>query len=177
MNADERFLLRERLIAEALAAAFPEHTGTYGRPPEDLLRHWSRRMEETLEGLYREGIRTTSQVTSDDNWPPEPGPVPPPPPSNPAWDWSQWVPEGSWVGVEYQRIPYEPSQRRVWPSQVLTIDPRRDKALEVLGLTGYALPDEIKRQYRRLARERHPDVGGSEEAMRELNAAYGYLAS
>lgn len=44
---------------------------------------------------------------------------------------------------------------------------------DVLGVSPDAGRDEIERVYRRLARERHPDVaGGSVEAFRELNEAY-----
>lgn len=43
---------------------------------------------------------------------------------------------------------------------------------EVLGLNGGPVTrDIINAAYRRLARERHPDAGGSEAAMAELNAA------
>ena len=35
--------------------------------------------------------------------------------------------------------------------------------------------DALKREYRRLARQHHPDVGGAPQAMVELNAAYQAL--
>src|SRR5664279_1313499 len=41
----------------------------------------------------------------------------------------------------------------------------------VLEVSPSATSDAIGTNYRRLARERHPDVGGSREAMAELNAA------
>jgi hypothetical protein len=42
---------------------------------------------------------------------------------------------------------------------------------EVLGLRPGATADEIEAMYRVKARTAHPDTGGSEEAMAELNAA------
>lgn len=45
------------------------------------------------------------------------------------------------------------------------------KAFEVLGLARSASKDEIEAKYRDLVRERHPDHGGDEEAMRNLNVA------
>lgn len=46
---------------------------------------------------------------------------------------------------------------------------------DVLGLTRGASLDEIKAAYRRLSKQRHPDLGGSNEAMAELNAAYAFI--
>ena len=43
---------------------------------------------------------------------------------------------------------------------------------EVLGLRSDAEPETIDAVYRSLAKRRHPDAGGSEEAMAELNAAW-----
>lgn len=45
----------------------------------------------------------------------------------------------------------------------------------VLGADEQASHHEIERLYRRRARERHPDRGGSEEEMKALNEAYGVL--
>jgi hypothetical protein len=42
---------------------------------------------------------------------------------------------------------------------------------EVLDLPGRPLPENIEQKYRILARQHHPDNGGSHEAMSELNAA------
>lgn len=50
---------------------------------------------------------------------------------------------------------------------------------EVLGVDPGATPDEIKRAYRRLAREVHPDVSeepGAEERFKELGEAYAVLS-
>lgn len=51
----------------------------------------------------------------------------------------------------------------------------RMKALAVLGLNGSATPEDIKRRYKELARGAHPDHGGSEERMAEINAAWSML--
>ena len=45
----------------------------------------------------------------------------------------------------------------------------------VLGVPTTASPDEIAATYRRLAKEWHPDRGGGEERMAEINAAYDLL--
>ena len=46
---------------------------------------------------------------------------------------------------------------------------------EVLGVGKNASPDEIKKAFRRLAVEHHPDRGGSEEKFKEINEAYEVL--
>ncbi|HEY9284657.1 MAG TPA: DnaJ domain-containing protein, partial [Pyrinomonadaceae bacterium] len=45
----------------------------------------------------------------------------------------------------------------------------------ILGAGAEAPRDEIERRYKRLASERHPDRGGSEEEMKDLNEAYSVL--
>lgn len=48
---------------------------------------------------------------------------------------------------------------------------------KILGLTSEATNGEIKKAYRKLAKERHPDTDtGSEEAFRELSEAYEVLS-
>lgn len=42
---------------------------------------------------------------------------------------------------------------------------------DVLDIKGPATKESVQAQYRRLASERHPDIGGSDSAMAELNAA------
>lgn len=42
---------------------------------------------------------------------------------------------------------------------------------DVLGLRDAVSRDEVQRAYRELARQRHPDFGGTDAAMAELNAA------
>lgn len=46
---------------------------------------------------------------------------------------------------------------------------------ETLGARDDATREEIGRRYKRLAAERHPDRGGCEERMKELNEAYRVL--
>jgi DnaJ-class molecular chaperone len=42
---------------------------------------------------------------------------------------------------------------------------------EILGASDAASPREIERLYKRLAHQRHPDRGGTEEDMKTLNEA------
>jgi hypothetical protein len=46
---------------------------------------------------------------------------------------------------------------------------------DVLGANETASPREIERLYKRLAHQRHPDRGGTEEDMKALNEAYQVL--
>lgn len=46
---------------------------------------------------------------------------------------------------------------------------------EILGVSRDATEDDLKRAYRRKAREFHPDQGGDEESFKELTAAYEVL--
>jgi len=50
-----------------------------------------------------------------------------------------------------------------------------DKALDILGLPKLITREDIKKQYHFLAKKKHPDVGGEEEQMEQLNAAYNLL--
>ncbi len=47
---------------------------------------------------------------------------------------------------------------------------------KILGLSKNASPDEIKRAYRRLAHEHHPDKGGDQAKFKEVNEAYQVLS-
>lgn len=46
---------------------------------------------------------------------------------------------------------------------------------EDLGLSGGATPDDIKKAYRKLAREHHPDKGGDAEKFKKVQTAYEVL--
>jgi len=49
------------------------------------------------------------------------------------------------------------------------------EALETLGLPGMITREDIKRRYRQLARQYHPDRRGNEEEMERINRAYELL--
>jgi curved DNA-binding protein CbpA len=42
---------------------------------------------------------------------------------------------------------------------------------DILGVHPGASPEDIKTAYRRKARQHHPDHGGSDEMMKQINAA------
>ena len=46
---------------------------------------------------------------------------------------------------------------------------------EILGVTESATQDEIKKAYRKLAVEHHPDKGGNEETFKKISQAYDTL--
>ena len=52
----------------------------------------------------------------------------------------------------------------------------RDDHYKTLGVTKSATPEQIKKAYRKLAREHHPDVGGNEETFKKINEAYSVLS-
>lgn len=47
---------------------------------------------------------------------------------------------------------------------------------KTLGVSKNATADEIKKAFRKLARENHPDAGGDEEKFKEINEAYEVLS-
>jgi molecular chaperone DnaJ len=47
---------------------------------------------------------------------------------------------------------------------------------ELLGVPRDASPDDVKKAYRRAAREHHPDAGGDEETFKQVTHAYQVLA-
>lgn len=58
-----------------------------------------------------------------------------------------------------------------WLTSLDQQDPYR-----ILGVSRSDSAEEIKRRYRELALQRHPDLGGTPEAMSALNAAYERLS-
>lgn len=54
---------------------------------------------------------------------------------------------------------------------------RLQEYFQVLGLTINATVDEVKKQYRKLARQFHPDLGGNEDDMKKINQAYEVIIS
>jgi hypothetical protein len=50
------------------------------------------------------------------------------------------------------------------------------KYYEQLGLTNEATSEEVKKAYRKLAKENHPDTGGDEETFKKIAEAYGVLS-
>lgn len=51
------------------------------------------------------------------------------------------------------------------------------KLYEVLGITQKATQDEVKKAFRKLAIQHHPDKGGDPEKFKEINAAYEILSN
>jgi DnaJ-domain-containing protein 1 len=69
------------------------------------------------------------------------------------------------------------SARSLWhsnanPARVLV---ERQRALTVLGLPPNATPKQIKKRYRTLAKRHHPDLGGDQQQMQRIVAAYEFL--
>ena len=50
-----------------------------------------------------------------------------------------------------------------------------DNALNILALPKFISKEDIKKQYRYLAKKNHPDIGGDAEQMEQLNHAYRLL--
>lgn len=68
--------------------------------------------------------------------------------------WGMGSVEQAFAG--YQALP--PQQEKKW--------------WDVLGVSPRTTEDEVKEAYRKLARQHHPDNGGSDEQMTIINAAY-----
>jgi len=50
-----------------------------------------------------------------------------------------------------------------------------ERALDILGLPKLISKDDIKKQYRFVAKKNHPDVGGDPQKMELINTAYTFL--
>ena len=47
---------------------------------------------------------------------------------------------------------------------------------DILGVSKTASADEIKEAYRNLCKTHHPDIGGDQEKMKDVNQAYDILS-
>lgn len=67
--------------------------------------------------------------------------------------------------------------RLLWKSTTNPARPalQRQQALAVLGLPANATLPQIKKRYRKLAKQYHPDLGGDPRQMQRLVAAYEFL--
>jgi DnaJ-domain-containing protein 1 len=67
--------------------------------------------------------------------------------------------------------------RAFWGSRANPVRPllERQQALAVLGLPPNATRQQIKRRYRVLAKQHHPDRGGDPRQMQRIIAAYEVL--
>jgi len=67
--------------------------------------------------------------------------------------------------------------RLLWRSTTNPVRPalQRQQALAVLGLPSNATMSQIKKRYRKLAKQYHPDLGGDPRQMQRLVAAYEFL--
>jgi len=50
-----------------------------------------------------------------------------------------------------------------------------EKALDILGLPTLITKEDVKKQYRFLAKKNHPDKGGNAVKMEQINVAYTLL--
>jgi hypothetical protein len=69
-----------------------------------------------------------------------------------------------------ERPPRTPGHDGLAPGRAIA--GARPEDLRRLGLSGPVTLDEVRAAYRRLAKAHHPDVGGNDEAFRQLHAAY-----
>jgi molecular chaperone DnaJ len=46
---------------------------------------------------------------------------------------------------------------------------------DILGVSENSTQEEIKKTYKKLAKEKHPDVGGSEDEFKKISVAYDVL--
>jgi len=72
---------------------------------------------------------------------------------------------------------FREGMRAIWQSSANPAHAmlQRQQALTVLGLPPNATPQQIKRRYRTLAKQHHPDRGGDPRQMQKIIAAYEFL--
>lgn len=64
-----------------------------------------------------------------------------------------------------------PRPRRKRPDPVILRESKEQLAAKVLGLTWPATKSDVTKAFRKAAMKSHPDLGGTDAAMREVNAA------
>ncbi len=97
-----------------------------------------------------------------------------------ARQWSQWPAEFQQAlqARAERQCPAQQQVRSQGRSLARPLPPRRPQPWQVLGLDATtATPAEVKRAYRRLALEHHPDRGGCPERFLEIRQAYEALVS
>jgi hypothetical protein len=76
---------------------------------------------------------------------------------------------------ESLRLAARNSQSQLPPFRQADSRMSRSEALEILGLSSLASKDEIKRKHRELTKAVHPDAGGSNFLMVQINLALDVL--
>jgi hypothetical protein len=96
-----------------------------------------------------------------------------------------WRERATRLGLEFGLLDVERAEKSIaltlqgltrhmnYEEQDLRLIRPRGDCFAVLGLSPPCTRDAVQEAYRRLARERHPDRGGSKEAFQELQDAYG----
>lgn len=84
-------------------------------------------------------------------------------------------PQQSMLGLLWETLRL--GARLLWRSTTNPVRPalQRQQALAVLGLPSNATMPQIKKRYRKLAKQYHPDLGGDPRQMQRLVAAYEFL--
>jgi len=59
----------------------------------------------------------------------------------------------------------------------MILEPKKkiEDALDILGLPKFITKEDVKNQYYFLAKKHHPDKGGEEKVMEQINVAYHLL--
>ena len=78
------------------------------------------------------------------------------------------------IGIDQMRLNEKRGLTNVMQQAYLQLaaPPRERDPYEVLGVRRDSPREVLEASYKALAKSRHPDAGGSDEAMAELNAAY-----